>query len=328
MDYELLTLSPSMNPLISICIPAYKRTDFLKRLLDSVSIQTCKNFEVIVTDDSPGNDVLELCNSYQDKFPLSYCRNSQPLGTPENWNEAIRKAKGEWIKLMHDDDWFSQDNSLQLFRDAIESSTNASFIFSAYRNIYLDNSKQEEIYVSSFRYKLILKNAATLFSKNIIGPPSVILHRNENHFFYDNNLKWLVDIDFYMRCLKTGKPEYIHLPLINVGLSSHQVTKETFRVREVEVPENFYLLHKVGLNQLRNIYVYDAWWRLIRNLGIRNINDVYESGYKEKIPSAIIMTIKIQKKIPLSALKIGLISKFFMFISFILCFKKFNNADF
>jgi glycosyltransferase involved in cell wall biosynthesis len=46
-----------MNPLISICIPAYKRTEFLQRLLDSIDIQTFKNFEVIVTDDSPGNDV-------------------------------------------------------------------------------------------------------------------------------------------------------------------------------------------------------------------------------------------------------------------------------
>ena len=37
--------------LISICIPAYKHPDFLKRLLDSISIQSFKNFEVIISDD-------------------------------------------------------------------------------------------------------------------------------------------------------------------------------------------------------------------------------------------------------------------------------------
>jgi glycosyltransferase involved in cell wall biosynthesis len=40
-------------PLISICIPAYKRIEFLQRLFDSIAIQTYKGYEVIITDDSP-----------------------------------------------------------------------------------------------------------------------------------------------------------------------------------------------------------------------------------------------------------------------------------
>ncbi|MGZ5190970.1 MAG: glycosyltransferase family 2 protein, partial [Flavisolibacter sp.] len=38
-----------MKPFVSICIPAYKRPDFLIRLLDSIRVQTFKDFEVIVT---------------------------------------------------------------------------------------------------------------------------------------------------------------------------------------------------------------------------------------------------------------------------------------
>ena len=47
-----------------------------------------------------------------------YYKNIKVLGTPENWNESIRKAKGAWIKLMHDDDWFANENSLQKFYEA------------------------------------------------------------------------------------------------------------------------------------------------------------------------------------------------------------------
>lgn len=171
-----------MDPLISICIPAYKRTEFLKRLLDSIIIQTFKNFEVIVTDDSPGSEVHELCIAYKNKLPLVYFRNNQPLGTPENWNEAIRNAKGKWIKLMHDDDWFSTEKSLELFTAAIRTDPQASFLFSAYRKVHLGESRQEEIFVNSFRYKMLRKNPVTLLSKNIIGPPSVVLHRNDHQF--------------------------------------------------------------------------------------------------------------------------------------------------
>ncbi|MTE24973.1 glycosyltransferase, partial [Microbacterium sp. ZXX196] len=43
--------------LISICIPAYKNPKLLKRCLNTVLEQTYSNIEVIITDDSPNEDV-------------------------------------------------------------------------------------------------------------------------------------------------------------------------------------------------------------------------------------------------------------------------------
>src|SRR5882724_7428907 len=122
--------------LISICIPAYKGIEYLQRLLDSIAMQTFRNFELVITDDSPDDTVKELCKQYQNQFPLNYHRNPVPLGTPANWNEAISKAVGEWIKLMHDDDWFYDKNSLAYFADAISNNPSSSFVFSAYMNNY------------------------------------------------------------------------------------------------------------------------------------------------------------------------------------------------
>ena len=119
------------QPFISICIPVYKRVRYLRRLMDSIAEQDFRDFEVVVTDDSPNEEVGELCRSYAEKFSLKYHRNNFPLGTPENWNEAIRQAGGAWIKLMHDDDWFSAATSLQEFKNAIEANPEAGFIFSA-----------------------------------------------------------------------------------------------------------------------------------------------------------------------------------------------------
>ncbi|SRR5579871_9601 len=305
-----------MEPLISICIPAYKRTDFIKRLLDSICAQNFTDFEVIITDDSDSDEVQHLCNLYQDKVPLVYYRNAYRSGTPENWNEAIRKAKGQWIKLMHDDDWFSNGNSLQRFVDAINKNPDASFIFSAYKNNYSETGKEENVFVDEYRYKQFQKNAATLFSKNIIGPPSAVIHRKDN-VLYDKNLKWLVDIDFYMRVLGSKKPVYINEPLITIGVNEQQVTKFAFKNKEVEIPEYFYLLNKIGEKCLKNIFVYDAFWRMLRNLKIRNKQDIMDSGYSGEISSAIISMINFQNKIPLSVLRAGFFSKLFMTISYV-----------
>jgi glycosyltransferase involved in cell wall biosynthesis len=61
--------------LISICIPAYEKPEALNRLLQSISIQRFRNFEVIITDDSKTDAAEKIVAAYIDKLPLQYCRN-------------------------------------------------------------------------------------------------------------------------------------------------------------------------------------------------------------------------------------------------------------
>jgi len=311
-----------MNPFISICIPAFKRIDFLKRLLDSIESQSFRDFEVIVTDDSPSVEVANLCKEYEKKFTLHYHNNSNSLGTPENWNEAIRRAKGEWVKLMHDDDWFADEDSLQEYADTIADHPSGVFFFCAYRNVFDKSGKTKEVFVSSLARASLQKNPAILFASNLIGPPSVVVHKNNGEFWYDRSMKWVVDIDFYIRYLGKYRPIYIPDILVNVGMHDEQVTTSSFRVAEVEIPENFYLLNKVSPAKLKNIAVYDAWWRLMRNLGIRDLQQLRKAGYNGEVPQSIQSMILWQKKLSPSLLRIGLFSKLWMLSNYIRNFRR------
>jgi glycosyltransferase involved in cell wall biosynthesis len=308
--------------LLSICIPAYKRVDLLRKLLDSIDIQTFRDFEVIVTDDSPDDTVTRLCAAYQEKFPLHYYRNERALGTPENWNEAVRHATGEWIKIMHDDDWFADSDSLSEYVKAIGAHPEAAFIFSAYRDVFLDEGRDRQMFLSPARYRAFLRNKTVLFGHNIIGPPSVVLYKRYPAVTFDPAVKWVVDIDFYIRYLSGRQPVYIDKILVNVGLGKTQVTKDCFGQRVVEIPENFYLLNKVGYQNLKNLRVYDAWWRLMRNLEIRTREDITGSGYNGWIPPAILSMVKWQRSLPLSFWRIGSLSKTGMFLSYLVNYSK------
>jgi glycosyltransferase involved in cell wall biosynthesis len=308
--------------LISICVPAFKRIEFIKRLLDSISIQSFRDFEVVITDDSPDRAVQDLCETYFGQFTLSYFRNERSLGTPENWNEAIRRSSGEWIKIMHDDDWFAGTDSLARFAEAIVLHPEASFFFAAYRDVFLDRGGERKMLISSLRYRALLRNSATLFSQNVIGPPSVILYKRKADLFFDPRLKWVVDIDFYIRYMADSRPVYIPGILINVGLGKEQVTRDCFRLRPVEIPENFFLLNKVGVSNLKNILIYDAWWRLMRNLEISREEEIIESGYTGNIPLVILSMINWQVRIGLRLLKIGLVSKTCMFLHYLSHYKR------
>ncbi len=305
------------QPLISICIPAYKRIEYLQRLLQSITDQSHTDFEVVVTDDSPDESVKDLCHQYQNQFPLFYYWNAQPLGTPENWNQAVSKAKGKWIKLMHDDDWFLDGNSLRTFVDKAENNPGSSFVFSAYRNVYSGKIvSYKEIFPNSFLYRMLLKNPAILLSGNIIGPPSCVIYKQNENIWFDKRLKWLVDIDFYMRYLSNTKPVYIPSVLVNIGISETQVTKESFGNRNIEIPEYFLFLAKTGPVVLGNVLVFDAWWRLLRNMDIRKRQDIREAGYSGDIPGKILFILQIQNKIPHKLLRSGIVSKIAMTICF------------
>ena len=301
-------------PLISICIPTYKNVEFLQRLLDSISIQTLKDYEVIVTDDSPDDSIKALVADYK-SLKINYYKNSVALGTPANWNFAISKAKGEWIKIMHHDDWFASENSLESFKKSMTK--NERIIKCSYNNVY-KNGKSEIIKLTNRWKERILKQPMCLMANNVIGPPSVLLIHYSIKEIYDERLKWRVDQEFYIRLLKSQHNfQYIRDALINVGISEEQVTNSCFNNPFIELPEGLILLKKYGVKPLKNILVYDAWWRLLRNINITTQAQL-NSFTNSKWPPVIINMVKHLKNTPKVFLKVGVLSKAFMAFSYLI----------
>ena len=303
------------NPIISICIPAYKRIDYLKRLLWSIEIQKFKDFEVIISDDSNDDSVAVLLKEFNGRFEIKYFKNEKALGTPANWNNAISKATGEWIKLMHDDDWFDNEHSLEKF--ALARNNNNKFIFSAYTNkTELTNNIEKKFFNENLK-TIILKNPLRLLAKNSIGPPSVTLFHNSIKDKYDEGLKWRVDIEYYIRNISKGiEFTYINELLINVGVSESQVTNYCLNVPSVEIPEMYILLSKYGTSPLKNIMVYDAYWRILRNTHIHSKSKLESFGQTDW-PAVILSMVELQSKFNQSTLRNGVISKTLMSISYI-----------
>lgn len=301
-------------PLISICIPAYKNPEFLMRLLNSIHMQRYKDYEVVITDDTPDDSLKPVVDQFKEVLPLNYIKNKVPLGTPENWNFAISEAKGEWIKLMHNDDWFVSEESLYSFAQVAINNPNAELIFSGYFEVQDNNVIQKRYVISNADEGLLRRSPMNLFKENFIGSPSTTLIKNDRKEWYDQKIKWVVDFEYYIRRLKESTFVAIKKPLINIGIHGNQVTKSSFRKPEVEIPENLYLLEKLGEGSLRNIFVYDYYWRLFRNLKIRNLKQIKEY-YDVNLPSKIRKMLRLQFKIPLSVLYIGAFSKTFMFFS-------------
>ena len=66
--------------LISVVIPTYNRVTFLKDAIDSVLVQTFRDFELIVVDDGSTDGTPKLLSSYGYKIKVISQANQGPRG--------------------------------------------------------------------------------------------------------------------------------------------------------------------------------------------------------------------------------------------------------
>ena len=87
---------------ISLIIPVYNRPNEVKELLESMVLQTNKNFEVVIVED--GSDVTceDICKEYQSQLDLKYFfkPNSGP-GLSRNY--GFERAKGNYCIFLDSD---------------------------------------------------------------------------------------------------------------------------------------------------------------------------------------------------------------------------------
>lgn len=91
-------------PLISICIPTYRRPEFLKLAIESCLNQTYPNIEIVVSDDSPDDRTEEMIRGLKRSDRIRYVRNRPALRQAANTTNAFNLAKGDRLVLLHDDD--------------------------------------------------------------------------------------------------------------------------------------------------------------------------------------------------------------------------------
>ncbi len=237
---------------VSICIPAYNHRAGVERLLESIEQQTFRDFEVILTDDSDGEEIRQLA---EQKAYIQYYKNKKKLGATANWNAAIAACSGEYIKIMHHDDWFTDPESLASFVGMMESHPRADLVFSGSRQVEADCSYDRHI--SEADVFLIRKDFRHLFLGNTIGAPSAVMVRRrakgaepqrQEDCLYDEALTWLVDMEYYMGILQRNPVfAYTKEPLVSIGISACQLTEQCREDRSLHVREYRYIYKKYGL---------------------------------------------------------------------------------
>ena len=278
-----------MTPAVSICIPTYCQTDFLKDTLDSVVAQNFQDYELIISDDSPNDSVKKLLESYDFSGKLVYVRNSPALGSPANWNQAARLAKGQLIKLLHHDDGFSSPTSLTEFVDLIGEDPKVGIAFSGVNTQSAQDHSSRHQHANPKDLARLTIDPMSLMLKNCIGPPSATIIRRQSFKPYRENLKWLVDVFQYGEILADTNFVATPKPLIySTSDAEHQITHFFKNHPRLLLAEYFYFFDFFKKDHQKRASRYLNYLaELALKNDIQSASDIRQLGFEGPIPSGL-----------------------------------------
>ena len=267
-------------------------------------MQSFRDFEVLINDNSPDDSVKDLVQQYNRLFQLDYEKNETPVSAVINGNKVIHRAKAPWIKMIHDDDWFERPDALQQFADAAMHS-GKDFIFCASNSVYLATGKKEPDLLSPEKRAMLDKSAFSLFYLNLVGHPSVVMHRKDSRIEFDPQFNWVLDVDFYIRYMYShGGFHYLPETLVNIGKGIGQESNKYYKNGMVEVPEYFTMLAKYPSDlAIKNEYVFHLVWNMLKRYRIRKLQDFKQFGYTGILPDRLEEIIRFQRRVPKIILK-------------------------
>ncbi len=98
-------MDSKLSPKISVIIPVYNISDYLKQCLDSVVNQTYQNIEIICINDGSTDNSLEILEQYANKDKRIKVVSKRNGGLSAARNTAHRYVTGKYIMYLDGDDW-------------------------------------------------------------------------------------------------------------------------------------------------------------------------------------------------------------------------------
>jgi glycosyltransferase involved in cell wall biosynthesis len=130
------------SPLVTIIVPLFNKEKYILATLRSISGQTYKNWECIVSDDGSSDNSLLLVEQFISATPGRWKIVSQINSGPSSArNRGIKSAKGEYIAFVDADDIWLQ-SKLQIQVEYLEKNPDVSMLLSNYI-IFNDSSLSE-----------------------------------------------------------------------------------------------------------------------------------------------------------------------------------------
>jgi len=107
---------------VSVIVPIYNMEVYVKECLDSILSQTLKEIEVVCIDDGSTDRSWEILAEYAKADARILPIRQENLGVSTARNNGIKKASGKYLIFMDPDDWYPEEDILEVLFEKAEKS--------------------------------------------------------------------------------------------------------------------------------------------------------------------------------------------------------------
>lgn len=194
-----------MEDVLTIAIPVYNRSRFVREALESALHQTVPTKVIVVDNASTAFDFEPLVKEYQSPR-LKFYRNPANLGAMGNWNQCIKHCTTPYLLILHDDDRLDLSYA-ELLQDILRSKPDIVVCQSRIMN---ENGQPINVMPHDMERYQRLENWVA-FNPWVAGAVFSVERAREINGFKDYAVT--SDFDFWFRMALRGRYHLVNKPM-------------------------------------------------------------------------------------------------------------------
>ncbi len=269
--------------MISVIIPNYNNSKYLKKCIESVLNQNYKDYELIIVDDGSTDDSVDIIKKYtKHKNVIFYKQNN--LNAAIARNRGIELSKGEYLFFLDSDDYLYSND---VFEKLINGIKNNDLVIGNYDIIDENDSFVNEYKVNEEKNIIDVDN---VYKYSMISPvPSNKLYKRsiiEKYNIYFSNVRIGQDLHFYLKYLACSdniniiEDKIYNYRVVNSGMSK-TINNNLFDiVKCFDEVKKFYIL-----NNKKDLYDKYIILTLLKNYHVqmKKYIDVKDKTFRKSI---------------------------------------------
>lgn len=272
-----------MEDLLTIALPVYKRTEFIRQALNSALNQTVKCKILLIDNNSPHDEFKKIVDNYNNPL-LSYVKTETTVPLEENFNNCFHYADTPWITILHDDDMLH----IQFVELAQKMLKEYDDIGGFAVKSHVGNKEWEGIYKKiDLNYNVKLVKKPFFYFAHLTPFVGVVLNRQRALAIdgFDKKHYPIADFDFWYRYSSHNKMLLVNQIMSYYRVSPHQISNNV--VNDLINKIYSYRINIIKKSNYRNFMTYLA----LEDSRINNIN-YYKRVYPDTPIVGSILNLK------------------------------------
>lgn len=271
---------------VSVIMPVYNGSKYLRECLDSIIYQTLKEIEIICINDGSKDNSLEILQKYADKDDRIVVIDQENQGQGVARKNGLSIAKGEYLSFLDQDDFFD----LQLFEKSYNKAISTGADVTIYQSNTFDDSKKE-------------------FSKYVSGKKNGIDNEklpDKDVFSCDDMLEdifYTFGHELWSKLFKTSfiRANNINFVDRNYGEDKFFLCSALALAEKITVLDEVLVFYRIGIKSASgnlgkiSLDFYHSEIALIQKLKEQNVYEKLELGFLKSIISSSIHNLNVQK---------------------------------